>query len=126
MSAETPPRKDDTTEPRPDAAGPPASPVPAVAAGEAAARAEGISANDGASAPTPLEAPPLSPAVEAGEIAEVDDEEGQEADAGTQAQGLATIAGVVRTHYANIVSPAVASEYWAVVPANPSAKASGG
>lgn len=42
------------------------------------------------------------------------------------AEEMGNSAGVVRTHYANIVSPAVATEYWAVVPAHPPAKAAEG
>ena len=42
------------------------------------------------------------------------------------AEEMGNSAGVVRTHYANIVSPAVATEYWAVVPAHPPAKATEG
>jgi len=35
------------------------------------------------------------------------------------AEEMGNSPGVVRTHYANIVSPAVAPEYWSIVPRNP-------
>jgi excinuclease ABC subunit C len=94
VSAETPPRKDDATEPRPHEARPEAPAAPPVTTGETVTREDPVPA-DVATAMPPAGRPP--DAVEVLEPGDPDDDEGQAADAGTLAQGIVIIADFVRT-----------------------------